>query len=230
LTIISAENRINSGDGKMTEVREKKKDQQTRMPKQLRSINKKEKILEAAMELYYEKGYYKTTTNEIAQRAGVSIGTLYSYFKDKDTVFFEVLDKYHKTFTEAKDEIINDPDLLRTDIKLWLRYLFKSLIKVHEESKLFNREINVISYYNPEVAAIVAKNRQSTMKETVGYFLELKEEFEADDVEAVAAVIFDLISATVDRIVFGQNEISRERLIDSTIDIVYSYLKYNQSD
>lgn len=216
---------------KMTEIKDRnfnQQDKQIRRPKQARSINKKEKILEAAMELYYEKGYYKTTTNEIAQRAGVSIGTLYSYFKDKDTVFFEVLEKYHKNFAEAKNELINDANLLKTDIKLWLRYLIQILIRVHEESKLFNREINVISYYNSEVAEIIAKNRKSTMEETVEYFMELKEGFDVEDIEAAAAVIFDLISATVDRIVFGQNEISQERLIDSTIDIIYSYLKCKQ--
>ena len=215
----------------MSEKKEDKagiQDRQVRRPQQSRSIHKKEKIVIAAMELYCEKGYYKTTTNEIAKRAGVSIGTLYSYFKDKDTVFFEVLDRYHHMFIEAKDELLNQPDLVRTDIRLWMRYLINSLIRVHEESKLLNREIHVISYYNPEVAEIIEKNRQSTMKQTIGFFLEMKDLFEIDDTEAAAAVIFDLISATVDRIVFLQNEISKERLIETAIDMISSYLKCNE--
>ena len=206
------------------EVKLNPRDKLIREPKQSRSINKKEKVLDAAMDLYCEKGYYKTTTNEIAQRAQVSIGTLYSYFKDKDTIFFEVLEKYHEKFIITKNEILNDTDFMKTDVKAWLRTLIENLIKVHEESKLFNREINVLSYYNTEVAEILEKNRKITMKETVGYFLELEVDLKIEDVEATATVIFDLISATVDRIVFGKNEIEQERLINSVLDLITKYL------
>ena len=194
-----------------------------RQPKQSRSINRKEKILDAAMELYCEKGYYKTTTNEIAQRAEVSIGTLYSYFKDKDTIFFEVLGKYHEKFIATKEELPNSPDYIKANFKTWLKNLIENLITVHEESKAFNRELNVLSYYDAKVAEILEQNRERSMKDTIGYIMVLNDDLGIKDVEAVATVTFDLISATVDRIVFGKNEIERERLINSVIDIVYKY-------
>ena len=65
-----------------------------RKPRQKRSIETKEKIVSAAYQLFCEKGYYNTTTNEIAQVANVSIGSLYSYFKDKDTIFLEILERF----------------------------------------------------------------------------------------------------------------------------------------
>jgi Transcriptional regulator len=89
--------------------------QQVRQPVQDRSINKREKILNAALELFCEVGYYKTTTNEIAKRAHVSIGSLYSYFADKDTIFFEVLDRYHHKFELAKNEPLSNTTLLMQD-------------------------------------------------------------------------------------------------------------------
>lgn len=69
-----------------------------RIPKQDRSIQNRDKILDAGLKLFSEKGYYDTTTNEIAKVAGVSIGSLYSYFKDKDAIFLNILDKYHRRF------------------------------------------------------------------------------------------------------------------------------------
>lgn len=58
-----------------------------REPIQKRSIEKKSKIIKAGLDLFCEKGYYKTNTVEIAKAAGVSTGTVYSYFKDKKDIY-----------------------------------------------------------------------------------------------------------------------------------------------
>jgi len=54
-------------------------------------------ILSAAEEMLVSKGLDRTTTNRIAERAGVSVGTLYQYFDDKEAVFDGVASR----FTEA---------------------------------------------------------------------------------------------------------------------------------
>ena len=66
-------------------------EKETRIPKQKRSIEKKQRIKDAAMKLMSEKGYYKTSSNEIAKEAGVSIGTFYSYFADKKALYAELV-------------------------------------------------------------------------------------------------------------------------------------------
>ena len=48
-----------------------------------RSIEKKEALKKAAVELFSTKGFHNTSSNEIAKKANVSIGTFYSYFVDK---------------------------------------------------------------------------------------------------------------------------------------------------
>lgn len=65
-----------------------------REPKQQRSIEKKDKIIRAAYELFSEKGYYSTVTSDIAKRAGVSTGIVYGYFSDKRDILFYVLKIY----------------------------------------------------------------------------------------------------------------------------------------
>lgn len=51
-------------------------------------------MLEAAAQLFAERGYDATTTNAVADRAGVSIGTLYQYFADKDGLLLGLLDRH----------------------------------------------------------------------------------------------------------------------------------------
>lgn len=65
-----------------------------REPMQQRSIDKKNRIIEAGYQLFAEKGYFDTNTVEIAKRAGVSTGIVYGYFHDKRDILLEVLGIY----------------------------------------------------------------------------------------------------------------------------------------
>jgi AcrR family transcriptional regulator len=53
-------------------------------------LQRKNTILEAARHLFFEKGY-RTTMDEIAERAELSKGTLYIYFKSKDELYVSVI-------------------------------------------------------------------------------------------------------------------------------------------
>lgn len=56
---------------------------QRKSPKQDRSKESRERILDAAARLFSESGIAAVSTNSIARAAGVSIGSLYRYFDDK---------------------------------------------------------------------------------------------------------------------------------------------------
>lgn len=58
-----------------------------RVPQQARSRQKRDAILAAAAQLFEERGYDATTADDIADAASVSIGTFYSYFRNKRQVF-----------------------------------------------------------------------------------------------------------------------------------------------
>ncbi|HMK66414.1 MAG TPA: TetR/AcrR family transcriptional regulator, partial [Thermodesulfobacteriota bacterium] len=47
-------------------------------------------LLEAAQEVFKDQGYYSTSVSEITRRAGVSMGTYYQYFKNKEELFLEL--------------------------------------------------------------------------------------------------------------------------------------------
>ncbi len=79
-----------------------------REPKQERSIEKKNKIIQAGYELFSEAGYYGTNTQEIAKRAGVSTGIVYGYFKDKRDILVCVLNIYIEKVSEPLLEIMQD--------------------------------------------------------------------------------------------------------------------------
>ncbi len=71
-----------------------------KLPRQTRSRVTFDAIVDACAQLLVERGYGALTTNHIADLAGVSIGSLYEYFGDKDAVVYEVVRRTAHAFSE----------------------------------------------------------------------------------------------------------------------------------
>lgn len=61
------------------------------------------KVLDATRKLLMEKGYGKLTTNHVAQQAGVSIGTLYQYFPNKESLLYALVERWYQALNEDFD-------------------------------------------------------------------------------------------------------------------------------
>jgi TetR/AcrR family fatty acid metabolism transcriptional regulator len=76
-----------------------------------KSILVRRAILDAAVKVVAEKGYYSARTAEIAEKAGVAAGTIYNYFKNKDdlliSIFNERLGEMIDTLSAAMNEMDN---------------------------------------------------------------------------------------------------------------------------
>ena len=83
-------------------------DKNIREPQQDRAVKKKEAIINAAYDVFSEVGYYNTNTADIAKKANVSTGIVYSYFKDKKDILFYVIKIYIEDVTKPLDEFINN--------------------------------------------------------------------------------------------------------------------------
>jgi AcrR family transcriptional regulator len=70
------------------------------VPTQIKNKNLVEKrrrqIVDAAAKLFIAKGFHKTTTRQIAQAAGFSIGSLYEYVNSKEDVLYLVCESIHE--------------------------------------------------------------------------------------------------------------------------------------
>lgn len=106
-------------------------------PKQKRSLETVAFILEAAAQVFGERGYKKTTTNHIAERAGVSIGTIYQYFPNKDALLL-VLAEHH--ISQGKQRIIGKIRSCRTETSATqlLRILIDEVVSFHHENLSLN--------------------------------------------------------------------------------------------
>src|SRR5437879_11147599 len=92
-----------------------KKKAAVREPQQERSQKTKENILRAAERLFDKRGYEEVTSHEIADAAGVAIGSFYAYFADKEQLLLLLLEQrldeeFHSAFESFKPEDLFEPD------------------------------------------------------------------------------------------------------------------------
>jgi AcrR family transcriptional regulator len=83
------------------------------------------KILEAALQVFGDKGYKEATVREIARIAGVAVGGLYPYFGSKEQLYVEVLREEMKRYNDRNREFENaDPQVgIRRYIENHLEYM-----------------------------------------------------------------------------------------------------------
>jgi AcrR family transcriptional regulator len=79
-----------------------------RAPSSRRGHRTRERILEAAVAVFEERGLVEVTVQEIGQRAGVSSGTVYKYFRDKADIFRFLLMELRRTIAEETTIALDD--------------------------------------------------------------------------------------------------------------------------
>ena len=110
-----------------------------RRPRQQRSRETVEAILEAAAQVFERHGYAAGTTNRIAERAGVSIGSLYQYFPNKDAIVVELMHRHLNELEEvalpALGQLVAEPPPLRVA----LTAIVRGAVALHEQSPGLHR-------------------------------------------------------------------------------------------
>src|SRR5215472_7697100 len=85
-----------------------------RSPTQTRSRHTVAAILDAAARVFAQRGYTGTTTNHIADRAGVSVGSLYEYFPSKDAILVALTEAHladvKRVLRDATRELAQAPE------------------------------------------------------------------------------------------------------------------------
>lgn len=79
-----------------------------KQPKQARSTELVTLILEAALHVLAEEGAHRFTTTRVAERAGVSVGSLYQYFPNKAAILFRLQSDEWRQTTDLLGRILED--------------------------------------------------------------------------------------------------------------------------
>lgn len=141
-----------------------------RIPRQKRSIETRNTIIKKGFELMCEKGYFNTSTTNIAEYAKVSTGIIYQYFNDKNDIFIEGVKSYS---TEIMYPVLNilDSEKVEFSNKIdMINTIIDSYIQAHTISKKAHEELLAMSHLDENVGNIF-KESEIVMTEKIVSFL-----------------------------------------------------------
>jgi AcrR family transcriptional regulator len=166
-------------------------------------MDKRDKILDAALKLFVEYGFHGTPTSKIASEAGVSNGTLFHYFKTKEELILELFDL-------AKNEL-NDFLLAKIDANTSLETRAKAVVgqslywaMAHPQKFYYIHQI----YFSPFMAQIPVEKYQKYMQ------LHIDLVSEGQKAGIFKPIPMDFIITLVSNHIYG----------------VYQYLQHNTSE
>ena len=194
---------------------------QPRVPKQKRSTQMKERVAQAALELFSESGYYDVTTNDIARRAGVSIGTLYSYYEDKRDIYRDLVDKLYRNVLDRMVPEEVTPDNSPFDV---IRKYVTIVLESHAYMTDFQKQITALSYQDEEFRMLEEAGRSFASEKIEELIINYGEYLQVDDLETTSFIVRTTLEAIIHEHMFFPNDLDTQRVIDETTKVIYRYL------
>ena len=165
-------------------------------PRQARSARLVAYILEAAVRVLAREGAQKFTTARVAEAAGVSVGSLYQYFPNKEAILFRLqTDEWDQTSALLESILINSdeppPDRLRSAVRAFFQSEW-------EEASLRMALGDAAPLYRD--AAEARKHKKIVTRQSLTFMKEALPEVSTDERAFVASVVMTTMSAIGKRV------------------------------
>ena len=207
---------------------------ETRIPKSEKAVAKRDRIIEKGFELMCEKGFYKTTTPDIAKAADVSTGIIYQYFKDKREIFMEGLKQFSNSVLFPLMDILdtsnaNTAKIDLNDIERILDRLITLTVQSHRLTQKAHEELEMMAHADEEIGEIFSSSELAMTKKIVA-FLEKNNIILENPIEKIH-IIYGLVENYCHETVYHHheginNEVMRSEVIMIIKNIVKDSLKY----
>lgn len=115
---------------------------------------KHDRILDAAIEVFAEKGFHSARISDIAKRAGVADGTIYLYFRNKDDVLLSIFEEKMGVLIAGVHAALDGIDDPMERVRAFARYHFKQVEEHRALAEVLQIELRLsnkfLKEYRPE--------------------------------------------------------------------------------
>lgn len=109
-------------------------------PRQGRSIVTVKAIFEATLQVLRSDGPSRLNTTRVARRAGVSVGTLYQYFPNKQALLFAVLERHLTNLADAVEKACDE------NLHVSLETMASAVVKAYLQTQMTQSEVSPALY------------------------------------------------------------------------------------
>ncbi|MEV0056747.1 TetR/AcrR family transcriptional regulator [Saccharopolyspora shandongensis] len=201
---------------------EQRRLQPRKQPRQVRAELTRQRILAAAAHIFAEYGYAAGTTNRIAERARISIGSLYQYYPNKDAILAELLtrhldgDEAVATLRRYKDL----PESLETVIRTFVRVVIEN----HLDDPQLLRIMMEQAPRSDELLERVTRQEQEIVDGLRDLF-DRHAEVRVQDKDTAARLVASTVELTVHQLIASPGSIDTTRLENELVAMLTGYLR-----
>jgi AcrR family transcriptional regulator len=195
-----------------------------RVPVQERGIKTREKIVEAGMALFRERGYHKINAIDIAHQAGLATGTLYTYFNNKKEILIECLLLFFKDVNMHITKSAVNIDQSLANGKIFIRFLIQMFYESLDMNPELYREICSMIMLDKNVQTICRDEDKKIINMMAEFFERNKHLFQITDFSAASTMIYRTCIVMIQEIKLFNSDIEKERLLDQLSNMISNYL------
>lgn len=204
-----------------------------RTPTQARAHKTRAALVAAAQAEYADAGYASTTAKSIAKRAGVSTGSFYQYFVDKDAVLRELAqERQMALLTMVAGELTEEPHELdaavapasgritpelRVSIQRRLTAVVDAVVQHHREDPRFHAVVTERRMADGELDALTTAGERALVAKTSELLTRWGHQ---GDCLATAFILFGMVEGAVHAHVLGHPIVDDTRFRDALVDAV----------
>ena len=192
---------INVYDGRVTPVR-----------RQQRGLARIEQLLDAAAKVFAQVGYERATTNAIAAEAGVSPGTLYQFFRNKEDIAAALVQRYLVELEEAHTEALTGFDPVATPLADVIAHLLDPLIAFKESHAAYVM-LFVTGTLPDALAEPVARSEAAFQEQVTALIRTRSPHLDTEVVERASRTVFALIAGVMDQLTSNSELAAELRLV-----------------
>ncbi len=124
---------------------------------------RRHELIEAAVQVFKEKGFHETTVRDIGRAAGMTQGTIYNYVASKDDILYLVCDRIVSEYQEETRKALDDSSDPLTRVRSTVRAVCTVMYQHQEEILLIYQDSHLLDARSRKV--ILAR-----VEEFVGMF------------------------------------------------------------
>ncbi|MEV5594619.1 TetR/AcrR family transcriptional regulator [Streptomyces sp. NPDC052496] len=195
--------------------------QPRKQPRQARAEATRQRILTAAAHVFAEYGYAAGTTNRIAERAQVSIGSLYQYYPNKDAILVELLVRHLDAGAATVADRLGGqlPDSIEETVRLFVR----ASIDNHLDDPQLLRVMAEQGPRTPELLDRIARDHRARVA-FIQQLLERHPQVRVADTHTAARLVVATTELVVHQLIAAPDPIDITRFENELVAMLTGYL------
>ena len=187
----------------------------------MKSTVARERLIKAAIDLFYKNGYPATTIRDIGAKADISTSVIYHYFKDKEEMLFEIMQLAARDLFKLLEDIIeevNDP--VECLEKMIRAHLVDWCLKHKKETKIIVTDYAYLTKKRKELNIATERKLYSLYKKKLTELQEKGLIIDAD-LTVLCFSVFGIIAQSI-RWYRDTGPLSKEKVADNVIRILFN--------